>query len=185
MGVDNLDLWQIHDVRTIEDFNSIAGPGGALEGFLDAKASGKTRFIGVTGHHDPSILTRAVNEWPIDSVLLPVNPVEGVLGGFLKETLPAAREKGIAAIGMKVLGAAYYLSPQIGVSAQTLIRYALSQPITLAVVGCSTPDEVKTLAEAVRDFQPMSQEEQLHVTDRFRPYASQLAYYRGGYLTTG
>jgi len=179
MGIDHLDLWQIHDVRTMEDFNTIAGPGGALEAFMEAKASGKTRFIGVTGHHDPSILTRAVNEWPIDSVLLPVNPIEGVLGGFLDATLPVAREKGVAVIGMKVLGAAYYLSPQIGISAQTLIRYALSQPVTLVIVGCSTPEEVKTLAGVGRDFQPLAQEELRQITDRFRKYVNQLAYYRG------
>lgn len=47
-------------------------PGGALEAFLETKASGKTRFIGVTGHHDPAILTRAIREWPVDSVMMPI-----------------------------------------------------------------------------------------------------------------
>jgi hypothetical protein len=69
MGIDHLDLRQIHDLRTEEDFRTISGPDGALEAFLEAKANGKTRFIGVTGHHDPAILTRAIREWPVDSVL--------------------------------------------------------------------------------------------------------------------
>ena len=73
MGVDHLDLWQIHDLRTKGDLEAISGPRGSLEAFAAAKAAGKVRFIGVTGHHDPSILTRAVREWPVDSVLLPVN----------------------------------------------------------------------------------------------------------------
>jgi len=104
MGVEHLDLWQVHDVRTEEDFEAISGPGGALEGFVAAKKAGKVRFIGITGHHDPSVLTRAVREWPIDSVLLPVNPVEAVLGGFLDGTLVEARKKRIAVIGMKGFG---------------------------------------------------------------------------------
>jgi hypothetical protein len=79
MGIDHLDLWQIHDVRTEEDLNTIAGPRGALEAFMEAKATGKVRFIGVTGHHDPFILTRAVREWPVDA-LMPVNLVEVILG---------------------------------------------------------------------------------------------------------
>ncbi|MBI5606605.1 MAG: aldo/keto reductase [Deltaproteobacteria bacterium] len=111
MGIDYLDLWQIHDVRTEEDLQTIAGPGGALEAFVEAKVKEKSRFIGLTGHHDPEILTRGVKTWPIDSVLIPVNPVEGILGGFLTATLPAAHEKGAAVIGMKVLGAAHYLIP--------------------------------------------------------------------------
>jgi aryl-alcohol dehydrogenase-like predicted oxidoreductase len=40
LGVDYLDLWQIHDVRTAEDLSVISGPGGALEAFMEAKEAG-------------------------------------------------------------------------------------------------------------------------------------------------
>ena len=179
MSIDHLDLWQVHDVRTEEDFKSISGPGGALEAFVAAKKAGKIRFIGATGHHDPSILTRAVREWPVDSVLLPVNPVEAALGGFLDETLAEARKKGIAAIGMKVLGAGHYVLPELDMNPELLIRFALSQKITLVIVGCSTPEEVQTLARVGRNFKPLSKKEQSEVVDKFHPYAARLAYYRG------
>ena len=179
MGIDRLDLWQIHDVRTEDDFDAVSGPGGALEAFLQAKSAGKVRFVGVTGHHDPTILTRAVTEWPVDSVMLPVNPIEGVLGGFLTSTLPAAREKGIAVIGMKILGGSHYLHPKLGVTPEALIRYALSHEITVAIVGCRTPGEVNTLAETGRDFVPLSEEEKTELVGRFEPFVKQLAFYRG------
>ena len=179
MGFDRLDLWQIHDVRTERDLEVISGPGGALEAFLEAKASGKVRFIGVTGHQDPVILTRAVEEWPVDSVMMPVNPAEGALPGFLDTTLPLAKEKGIAVIGMKILGQSHYLQPEDGLTADLLIRYALSQGIDVAIVGCSTPEEVQTLARVGRDSLPMSEEEQRGLVDAFRPHARRLAFYRG------
>jgi aryl-alcohol dehydrogenase-like predicted oxidoreductase len=179
MGTERLDLWQIHDVRTEQDLQMISGPGGALEAFLEAKASGKTRYIGVTGHQDPAILTRAVEEWPVDSVMMPVNPAEGALSGFLDATLPRAREKGIAVIGMKILGQSHYLRPEGGLTAERLIRYALSQPIDVAIVGCSTPAEVKVLAGAGRGPGPMPEEEQQSLVDAFRPHARRLAFYRG------
>lgn len=179
MGIQNLDLWQIHDVRTEHDLRAIEGPGGALEAFLEAKEAGKTRFIGVTGHHAPRVLTRAVREWPVDSVMLPVNPVEGVLGGFLDGALPAAEEKGIAVIGMKVLGASHYIIRELGFTPEILIRYALSQGITVAIVGCSNPEEVQTLARVAQGFEPMSAEEQREVVSCIRPYVQRLAYYRG------
>jgi diketogulonate reductase-like aldo/keto reductase len=179
LQTDYLDLWQIHDIRTPEDLEMIGGPGGALEAFVEAKASGRVRCIGVTGHRQPEILTRAVEDWPVDAVMMPVNPVEGVLGGFLTSTLPAARRKGIAVIGMKVLGASHYLKPQFGLTADHLIRYALAQDITLAIVGCSCPVEVRILAEAGRDPEPLSAEGQNHLHELFRPYARKLAYYRG------
>lgn len=66
MGLSHLDLWQIHDVRDKQDLKAIESPGGALEAFVEAKAAGKTKFIGVTGHHDPAILSRAIRDWPVD-----------------------------------------------------------------------------------------------------------------------
>ncbi len=150
-----------------------------MEAFLEAKASGKTRYIGVTGHHDPHILTTAVREWPVDSVMMPINPVEGALGGFLDLTLPAAREKRLAVIGMKILGASHYILPELEMAADLLIRYALSQDISVAIVGCSTPQHVQTLVHAGKDFEPLSLELQQEVVERFRPYTGQLAYYRG------
>jgi aryl-alcohol dehydrogenase-like predicted oxidoreductase len=179
MHIDHLDLWQIHDVRTVDDLHRIAGPGGALEAFIEAKATGKTRFIGVTGHHDPEILTQAVQEWPVDSVLLPVNPVEGAIRGFLDSTLPAARERGIASIGMKLLGASHYLAPESGVTAELLIRFALSQAVDVVVIGCSTPDEVRTLADTGKLFEPLTPAAQKQLIDIFRPQARRLGYYRG------
>lgn len=179
LGTIHLDLWQIHDIRTIEDLALISAPGGALEAFIEAKATGKVRFIGVTGHHDPEVLTTAIRDWPVDSVLMPVNPVEEILGGFLTSTLPAAKRKGIAVIAMKILGASHYIHQKLGITAQLLIQYALSQDISMAIVGCSTPGEVKTLFDSGQNFKPLTNGEKSILLQAFKPYAPQLAYYRG------
>jgi hypothetical protein len=71
-----------------------------LEAFSNAKETGTATFIGVTGHHDPEVLEYCINNWPIDSVLLPINPVEATLGGFMDSVLPLAQEIGLAVIGI-------------------------------------------------------------------------------------
>ena len=179
MGIDHLDLWQIHDVRTEEDLERISGPGGALEAFVEAREAGKTRFIGVTGHHDSKILEKAVREWPVDSVMMPVNPVEAALGGFMDSALPAALRKGIAVIAMKVLGASHYISPEGHITPELLIRFALSQPVTVVIVGCSCKSHVQTLAETGRTLGLLGPQEQQGIVELFRPYARRLAFYRG------
>jgi len=184
LQTDYLDLWQIHDVRTQEDIRMISGPGGALEAFLEAKDTGKIKAIGVTGHHDPRILTQAVREWPVDSVMMPVNPVEGVLAktrpdAFLSSTITAAKEKGIAVIAMKTLGASHYIYPDSGITADLLIRYALSHQVTVVIVGCSTSEHVCTLAEAGRNKAVLSENEKQALEKAFEPHVSKLAYYRG------
>ncbi len=178
LQTDYLDLWQIHDVRTEEDFAAISRPGGALEAFISARESGLVKNIGVTGHHDPHILTKAVEQWPVDTVLMPVNPIEQVIGGFLSHTLPTALEKGVAVIGMKVLGAGHYIVPQLSVTPELLIRYALSCGITLAIVGCSTAEEVRELAAAAT-LPPLPESEKEKVTELFAPDATKYAFYRG------
>ena len=179
LNLDYVDLWQIHDLRTTAQFEQIAGTGGALEAFVRAREQGKARFIGVTGHHDPDILTRAVLEWPVDSVLLPVNPVEACLGGFLDRTIPAAKEKGLAVIAMKVLGASHYLAPQHGASADHLIRFALCHPVDHVIVGCRVPEHVAELARAGRDEEPLAPADQEKLVELFRPQSRELAFYRG------
>ena len=179
LGLDRLDLWQIHDIRSRQDIEEIEGPGGALQAFLEARDAGLVRFLGVTGHHDPQVLLYAVENWPVDSVLLPVNPAEAVLGGFLDRVMVAAMDRGLAVIGMKVLGASHYISPQHGVTPELLLRFALSRPISTAIVGCSSPAEVASLAETGRRFQPLSDGEEKMLLETFRPHARRLAYYRG------
>ncbi len=179
LETDYLDLWQIHDVRTMEDIASISAPGGALEAFIEAKTSGKVRFIGVTGHHDPDVLTTAIRNWPVDSVMMPVNPVEEIIGGFLTSTLPVAKTKDIAVIAMKILGASHYIFKRQGITPELLIQYALSQDISMAIVGCSTPAEVKILSDSEQNFKPLSGREKSSLLQAFKPYARQYAYYRG------
>ena len=179
LETDYLDLWQIHDVRTMQDMEAIEGPGGALEAFLEARQQGKVRFIGVTGHHDPDVLTRAVRQWPVDSVMMPVNPVEEILGGFLTQTLAAALEKNTAVIAMKILGAGHYVAPHLGVTPELLLRYVLGKPITVAIVGCSDIAEVKTLVDAGCNAQPLEKTELKKLLAPFRENARQLAFYRG------
>jgi aryl-alcohol dehydrogenase-like predicted oxidoreductase len=178
MHLPSLDLWQIHDLRTREDIRTMEAPGGALEAFVEAREQGLTAAIGVTGHFDPDILLHAIDTWPVDAVLLPVNPVERVIGGFLDTVIPAARKRGLAVIGMKVLGASHYLKPDQGATPEQLIQLALGEDVDVVIVGCSTPKEVRTLAEAGR-APPLSALERDRLLEVYRPVAEQLAFYRG------
>jgi aryl-alcohol dehydrogenase-like predicted oxidoreductase len=180
MGLHHLDLWQIHDIRTREDIERIKGPNGALEAFVEARDAGLVRFVGVTGHYNPEILLHAVKNWPVDAVLMPVNPAEAVLGGFLDDVMVAASDRGLAIIGMKVLGGSHYISTEAGITPELLLRFALSKGVTLAIVGCSSPREVQALARVGREFEPLTPEEETRLVDEFRPRARRLAFYRGG-----
>ena len=179
LDTDYLDLWQVHDVRTREEVEALGVPGGALEAFHHARERGWVRFIGITGHHDPEVLRQALTQYEFDTVLLPVNPAEPQLASFL----PLAQEamaKGMGVIAMKTLcrGQLPQMSEEPDKMVKELLAYALSQPVTLAVVGADSATQVEQLAAAVRDFVAMTPEEQRRLEEAVAPYARQLMYYK-------
>jgi len=127
-----------------------------------------------------AILTKAIREWPVDSVMMPINPVEAALGGFMDMALKTALEKNIAVIGIKVLGSSHYIAPDAGMTPPGVLnRFALSQAITVAIVGCSNVYHVRTLSAAGRNFSPLSVREQQDIVGLYNAQAKQLAFYRG------
>ncbi|CVK33312.1 hypothetical protein [Methanoculleus bourgensis] len=53
---------------------------------------------------------------------------------------------------------------------EVLVRYALAQGVSVAIVGCSTPAEVQALAAAGRSG-PLPDDEAEALVEAFRPYA--------------
>lgn len=68
LGVDHLDIWQLHHLNTQEERERALAPGGALEAAQKAREEGLVRFIGVTGHDWPQI-GQAVATGLFDTVL--------------------------------------------------------------------------------------------------------------------
>jgi len=176
LDTDHLDLWQVHDVRTMEEVEALSAPGGALEAFRQAKERGWARFIGVTGHEDPEVLRRALELYDFDTVLLPINPAEPHYLSFL----PLAAEalgRGVGVIGMKVLCRGFLMRLQVA-QVKDFLLYALSQPVSLVVVGADDVAQVRELAAAARDFTPMPPEDQRALEAAVAPVAKRLMYYK-------
>jgi predicted aldo/keto reductase-like oxidoreductase len=178
MKTDHLDLWQVHDVRTEDETDEIFGAGGAYEAFAEAKEKGLVRFIGITGHHDPSLIRRCIEQYDFDTVLIPVNPAEPHYRSFIKGVVPAATERGMAIIGMKVYFRGLASKLPGFASIEPFYRFALSHQISTAVIGC---DDIEQLEENVRfagSFRPMQEREMKNLVETVAPYARRLMYYK-------
>ncbi|AUX24159.1 uncharacterized protein SOCEGT47_046960 [Sorangium cellulosum] len=141
LGTDHLDLWQLHDLRDLAELDEIFGRGGAIEAVERAKADGRIRFVGITGHHDPAILLEAMRRYPVDTVLCAMNPADPARMPFLTTVVPEARRRGIGVIGMKVMAAGRLLADRAA-TPHELIRYAASFADTV-IIGCSSIAEVR------------------------------------------
>lgn len=75
LGVDHVDLWQIHSIADPIEWDQALSPGGALDAALIAREEGLIKFIGITGHGAQIAAThrRSLDRFDFDSVLLPYN----------------------------------------------------------------------------------------------------------------
>src|SRR5438270_2164208 len=102
LKTDHVDLWQIHQVSTMDEVQQIFAPGGAIEAFEAAKKAGKCRFMGFTGHHDPQVHLAMLKRYDkYDSILMPLNPADPAYLSFEKNVLPVAIQRGMGIQGMK------------------------------------------------------------------------------------
>ena len=75
LGVDSVDLIQLHNLVEEDEWSQAMSPGGALEALVTAREEGLTRFVGVTGHglRIPGMHMRSLQRYDFDSVLFPYN----------------------------------------------------------------------------------------------------------------
>jgi predicted aldo/keto reductase-like oxidoreductase len=175
LGTDYLDTWQMHDLREMDELDVLTGEGGALQAALEAKADGRIRFVGLTGHHDPGVLLEAMNRFPFDTVLVAINPADGRYRPFLPTVVAEARKRKMGVVGMKALAAGRLLD--VAPAAQ-LLRYTASHADTV-VVGCSSVAEVRANLAVASDFEPMSEAEQRTLEKRSLSRASDYDYFKG------
>lgn len=75
MGVDHVDLWQLHNLADPIEAEIALSSGGAIEAAVEAREQGLVRGIGVTGHglQIAAAHRRSLERFDFDSVLLPYN----------------------------------------------------------------------------------------------------------------
>ncbi len=177
LRTDHLDLWQLHDLRTPDDLRRIFSKGGALEALIQARAEGRVRFLGITGHQDPAILLDAMDRFDFDTVLMALNAADVHRLSFAQTVLVEASRRGMGVIGMKVYAAGILI--RAGLSAADAMRYVLGLPgVSTVIIGCSTPEEVEENARIARELTPFDEAERLHLESRTRAHAHHFTSYK-------
>lgn len=200
LNTDHLDLWQLHDVGTMDDVDEICAKGGAMEAMLQAKEQKLVRFIGITGHHRPEALMELLRRFPFDAALLAVNAADRYHYSFLDELVPLAVEQQLGIIGMKVVSRGRLLSSwtppsleqqkhswesrgAVATSPGTLslreaMYYAYTLPISTAIVGVDTIAQLEENVQLAREFTPLSDKQMLALAERAGPVAKQSLFFR-------
>jgi aryl-alcohol dehydrogenase-like predicted oxidoreductase len=175
LQTDHIDLMQFHENIRLEDPDRFFAANGPHEALLEAKKAGKIRFIGFTGHKDPSVHLRmlelaAQNHFHFDSAQMPLNLLDAHFRSFEKNVVPKLVEQKIAVLGMKPLAEGEI--PRSGVAnAIECLHYALSLPTTVVINGCETMERLNQAFEAARTFKPLSGAQMAALRDKTKQVA--------------
>ena len=114
LGVDHVDLWQLHNLADPIEWDTALSPGGVIEAATEAREQGLVRWIGVTGHGAQIAANhrRSLARFDFDSVLLPYNFVTMQLPYYAENFEALARtcaERNVALQTIKSIAAKPWL----------------------------------------------------------------------------
>lgn len=168
LQTDRLDLLQVHNVQSIEDVDKICAQDGALKALVKAREEKITRFIGFTGHRSAEAMMALANRFDFDTMLIALNHYSERIGDFEGDAVPAAAKK---KMGVMVIKAIRPREKVESLSAEELIRYALSLPdVSAAVIGTDSLEVLKKNLEIVKNFTPMTLEEMKKIKVGLKPF---------------
>jgi uncharacterized protein len=160
LQTDHVDLLQFHEVIRDSDPDRIFGADGAVHAALEARKSGKTRFIGFTGHKSPSIHLKMLqvassHGFHFDTIQMPLNVMDAHYDSFEQRVLPELVRGQIGVLGMKPLGDHFIVDTRL-VTPEECWKYALSLPVSVMITGCDSMDVLQSVLTVARSFTPLA-----------------------------
>lgn len=188
MGIDHIDLYQIHGLEYEDELETITSSDGALEAFREAKEDGVIDHIGLTSHGSPQLILDAIEQIPdIETVMFPMNPV--VAGKDDPEydyeaVLERADKEGIGTLGIKAFAkgpwppidelpeedrpyANWYEPVETPAEITERFAFTASQDLT-SIINPGDPKLVAMVIHAARQYDGMDDATQRSLIERLR-----------------
>ncbi|MCE5257995.1 MAG: aldo/keto reductase [Chloroflexi bacterium] len=156
LKTDHIDIWFMHAVQSPQELDQLLADDGAIMAAEEARAAGKVRFIGISGHGWADVLLDGLKRYPFDVVMHNFNYLDRFnFPSSEQELLPYAVEHEIGIVGMKAVGdGLLYRSPE------PALRYTFGLPLSTMVAGMNTLEFLDGDMAVAKNYQPMSAAEQ-------------------------
>jgi aryl-alcohol dehydrogenase-like predicted oxidoreductase len=163
LGVDYIDLVQHHEIIRFEDPNRIFAEEGANAALVEARAAGKVRYLGFTGHKDPHIhlymlAVAKENGFRFDTAQMPLNVMDAHFRSFEKMVLPELLRLKMGVLGMKSMANGILLKSKT-VTPVECLHYALNLPTSVVITGIDSVEILDQALAAVESFHPLNTDE--------------------------
>ncbi|MBT3386027.1 MAG: aldo/keto reductase [Prolixibacteraceae bacterium] len=196
LKVDQIDLYQVHSIKTPEDVDSRIKE-GVLEVLLKAKQQGKIRFLGFTGHQNPfahtHMLERTKESDIFDTALMPVNILDQSYFSFTKNVIPKALERNMGILAIKSLADGRFFAkkekanwtsedPLIPnyLSIKDAMHFVWSLPVTVLISGNENATFMREKVALARSFTKLSEDQRMALINKVKEIAltGELEYFK-------
>jgi uncharacterized protein len=180
LQTDQLDLWQIHNVKAneIDDLNNFFANDGVVKAMEKARDEKMVRFLGITGHECPAVLNALADRFPFDNVLVAINAADKHFDPFIERFLPNAVKKNMGIVGMKIPARDRIFSNGGIISMKEAMEYVLTLPVSTIVVGIDKVAELQENIEITKNFKPLTADAMLAIEHKTKPYAKDLLFFK-------
>jgi len=163
LQVDTIDLVQHHEILRFEDPHRIFDPEGAHAALLEARAAGKIRYLGFTGHKDPHIHLHMLKVaadcgFRFDTAQMPLNLMDAHYRSFEQLVLPELVRLNMGVLGMKSMANGIILKSQT-VTPVECLQYALNLPTSVVITGIDSMEILDQALRAALTFRSMGTDE--------------------------
>lgn len=194
LKTDQLDLWQIHALDTIEDIDQRLA-NGVLDVFLEAKENGKTRYVGFTGHRNPKVHLHMLSllekrGLELDTCQMPLNVCDPSFELFQIHVVPELLKRKYGILAMKTMAGGSMMGKRIdttpdylatkdipdmvslgGFTLKELHQYVYALPVSSLISGCDTIDKLEHNVGVLKDLKELSPVEMEQLINKAKPYA--------------
>jgi aryl-alcohol dehydrogenase-like predicted oxidoreductase len=196
LKVDQIDLFQVHSVRTPQDVDDRI-QNGVLDAMIKAKEQGKIKYIGFTGHQNPfahAHMLDSTSESDIfDGVLMPVNVLDQVYFSFAENVIPKALDRNLGIMAIKSLADGRFFAekeqarwtsedPVIPnyMTVKEAMHFVWSLPVSVLITGSETAEMMREKIELARSFTKLSEDQRMALVEKVRDIAmaGKVEYYK-------
>lgn len=187
LKVDQIDLYQIHSITTPQDVDDRIS-NGVLDYLLKAKAEGKFKYLGFTGHQNPfahaHMLDVTAGSDIFDTVLMPVNVLDQTYFSFINNVLPKALDRDLGILAIKSLADGRFFAkkeqanwtsddPVIPnyMSIKDAMHFVWSLPVAVLISGNENATFMREKIALARSFSKLSENEILALVEKVRDIA--------------
>lgn len=181
MKTDYVDLWQVHALSSPEDVDERIS-NGILDVMKEAKASGKAKHIGFTGHENPyahvRMLEKTIEDDIFETVQMPINPVDaGNKDSFIAEVIQQAHSRKFGILAMKTLAAGRFFPETIisdkkvwesedpvipaRLALKDVLNFAWSLPVSVLITGAENRTLIEEKISMAKDFSKLSESQRM------------------------